>query len=188
VTETNVDELATLEYNYDKGNLKRIIRAASGESQEYTLEYDDFGNSKSIKVGNRTLATYEYLAGNGPLTSQTYGNGLSATYGYDILGRTKTVTYSDGLTLTYTYTGDGQLYSITAVEDEDETKYLYNYDSLGRLIYSERKDNGSTVLRARQGYDGAGRPVTHSTANGPGPNISTPPPTTPAGSNPAPTV
>lgn len=28
VMETNVDELATLEYNYDKGNLKRIIRTA----------------------------------------------------------------------------------------------------------------------------------------------------------------
>ena len=65
----------------------------------------------SAKVGNRNLSTNTYASGNGQMTKQTYGNGASITYTYDILGRVKTATYADGRKLTYAYNGEGELHS-----------------------------------------------------------------------------
>ena len=117
------------------------------------------GNNLSIKVGNRSLATYEYAANNGYLVKQTDANGNTVTFAYDHLGRVKTASYSGGLVLTYTYNGEGALYSVTAAEDGNTTTYLYGYDSLGRLISGERLDNGVSILRTRQAYDNVNRPV-----------------------------
>ena len=157
VTQTNVDQLATLLYNYDDGNLETITRSASGKSQTYSLTYDAFGNTLSISVGDRTLAAYEYLAGNGLLRKQTYGNGHTVSFTYDNLGRTKTATYSDGTVLSYTYTGDGQLHSVTETRGENTTVYLYQYDTLGNLVGSEKLVGGAPVLRTWNSYDSDNR-------------------------------
>ena len=159
VIQTSIANTASLRYNYNNGLLSTMVREDStGTEQTYCFTYDAFGNRLSIRVGDRILASYEYDEDQ-RLKKQTDGNGDSVAYTYDILGRVKTATYSDGLVLTYAYTGEGNLYSVTAVEDNVETKYLYHYDSLGRLIYSEQKDNGASVMRARQGYDNVSRLV-----------------------------
>ena len=171
VTQTSVVNLATLEYNYSKGNLSSIIRKhsvnGSTKTQGYFFEYDDFGNTKSIKVGQqpqdnqepkpRTLVTNTYDADSGLLEKQTYGNGHTVTFEYDNLGRTKKVIYSNGPTLTYAYTGDGQLHSVTETNGNNSTVYLYRYDSLGNLVGSEKLTNNSLVLRTNHSYDNDNR-------------------------------
>ena len=104
-------------------------------------------------MGDRTLATYEYEAGNGYLKKQTYGNGDVISFTYDNLGRTKTVTYDDGTTVTYVYNGEGAVYSITEEQGTNTTLYLYTYDSIGRLIGCEKKVNGETILRTYQEFN-----------------------------------
>ena len=155
VAKTDVAELATLEYTYTEGRLDSIRRTNSQNvSQTYHFTYNTFGNTTAIKVGTRVLAQYNYYPNNGPLQTQTYGNGHTVNYTYDNLGRTKTVTHAGGRTLTYAYTGDGQLYSVTETKpNSDPVVYLYQYDTLGRLMSSEKRVNGASVLRSYQSFN-----------------------------------
>ena len=154
VTETSIEEWATLVYNYVSGNLKSVQRTNdSNASQTYSFNYDAFGNMTELKVGSRTLATYTYGTGNGLLQKQTYGNGDSVSFDYDDLGRTKTATYSDGLVLTYVYNGEGNLHSLTEAKGGNSVTYLYNYDSIGRLINSEKRDGTTSQLHTHQVYN-----------------------------------
>ena len=131
--------------------------------QKYHFIYDTFSNTTSIGIGGwnsteqLTLASYEYAAMNGLLTTQTYGNGDYVEFTYDILGRAKTTTYKDenneiDRVLTYVYTGDGQLYSIH--DSKTDFLYLYTYDSIGRLIGSSVKNSdGEVLMSTRQEYN-----------------------------------
>ena len=158
VTETSVANLATLLYNYTNGYLSTITRRDStGTEQVYTLTNDAFGKTTEISVGTRLLASYVYNQNNGSLVTQTYGNGETVSYEYDHLGRVIKTTYSSGLVLTYAYTGEGYLYSVTETRGDDVTRYIYTYDTNGRVIASERQDGGASVLRTRQSYDSVNR-------------------------------
>ena len=171
VAETEVAGLATLCYTYQKGTLTQITRSYqqndTTKSQVYTIGYDDFGNTTSVSVGTRVLATYQYSTNNGLLHTQTYGNGHQVKFTYDNLGRVKTAVYSLGenvqsnpehtRTLTYSYTGDGQLHSITDNYRGTTTVYLYQYDTLGNLVGSEKYVNGTSVLRTFHSYDTSNR-------------------------------
>ncbi len=142
-----------MQYTYDKGNLSSVQRTNNFKSQSYSFTYDNFGNMLTAAVGGRTLSTNTYLYGTGLLNQQTYGNGDVVSFTYDKLGRTKTATYDDGRVLTYVYNGEGRLHSLTETKGSSVTTYLYTYDSIGRLIYSEQKEGYSSVLRTRQGYN-----------------------------------
>ena len=142
-----------MQYTCDKGNLPSVQRTNNGKTQTYGFTYDCFGNMLTAKVGSRTLATNVYTNDFGPLIRQTYGNGDVVSYTYDNLGRTKTATYDDGRVLTYVYNGEGRLHSLTETNGSSVTTYLYTYDSIGRLIYSERQENGNSVLRTSQSYN-----------------------------------
>jgi RHS repeat-associated protein len=153
-TQTSVANRAILEYTYDAGNLTEILRSASSGNQAYSFEYDAFGNMTTVKVGNQVLATYEYASGNGPLTKQTYGNGVYIRFTYDNLGRVKMARYSDGGIVLYYYTGDGQLSCVA----ENKATYYYFYDVTGQLIASEKRDNsGKMLLRVDLQYDDYGQ-------------------------------
>ena len=156
-TQTTVANRATLLYNYTEGMLSSIVRSADNVNQTYSFVYDSFGNVTSMKVGSRTLASYQYGPNNGLLLSQTYGNGDIVAFTYDTLGRVKTTTYDDGRVLTYTYNGEGHLYSVTETLGEDVVTYLYNYDTIGRLISSEKKAGTTSLLRTHQSYDAYNR-------------------------------
>ena len=106
-----------------------------------------------LKVGSKSLATYTYGPGNGLLQKQSFANGDSISFTYDKLGRTKTAVYSDGTVLTYVYNGEGSLHSLTETKDGSSTTYLYNYDSLGRLINSEKQVDGSSVIHTHDIYN-----------------------------------
>ena len=153
VTQTGVANTASLQYTYDKGNLSSIQRTNNGKSQIYSFTYDGFGNMLSAMVGNRILANNIYADGNGQLTKQTYGNGAEVSFTYDTLGRKKTATYADGKILSYVYNGEGRVHSLMETNGSNVVQYLYTYDSIGRLIHSERKENGNSVLRTSQNYN-----------------------------------
>ena len=152
--ETSVADYATLVYNYVNGNLGSIERTNDANAaQTYSFVYDSFGNMTELKVGAKSLATYTYGPGNGLLQKQSFANGDSISFTYDKLGRTKTAVYSDGTVLTYVYNGEGSLHSLTETKDGSSTTYLYNYDSLGRLINSEKQVDGSSVIHAHDIYN-----------------------------------
>ena len=142
-----------MQYTYDKGNLSSVQRTNNFKSQSYSFTYDNFGNMLTAAVGGRTLSTNTYLYGTGLLNQQTYGNGDVVSFTYDKLGRTKTATYDDGRVLTYVYNGEGRLHSLTETNGSSVTTYLYTYDSIGRLIYSEQKEGYTSVLRTSQNYN-----------------------------------
>ena len=153
ILQTAVANAASLQYNYEKGNLSSVQRTNNGKSQTYSFSYDSFGNMLSAMVGNRILANNVYANGNGLLTKQVYGNGVEINFTYDTLGRKKTATYPDGRVLSYVYNGEGRLHSLTETNGSSVTTYLYTYDSIGRLIYSEQKEGYTSVLRTRQHYN-----------------------------------
>ena len=145
---------------YDaKGNLQSLSRSgyngADHITQNYNFAYDGFGNTASIKVGNKTLSSYTYANKNGLLTKQTYGNGQYTSFTYDNLGRKKETKTSSGDTYQYKYTGDGQLYSMTDVAGG--FAYQYTYDTLGRLMQANRTATGTAnhakTMQAGYTYD-----------------------------------
>ena len=77
-------------YSYTMNELSGIQTATTG----YTLQHDPFGNLKSVKAGNQTLASYIYGSYNGKIQRITYGNGNYEEYTYDHLDRVKTVKYN----------------------------------------------------------------------------------------------
>ena len=87
------------------------------------------------------------------LSRQTYGNGTTVDYTYDILGRTKTATFEYGRKLTYFYNGEGRLHRVEEFGGRDPITYLYTYDSIGRLISSEQWNGQTSVLRTHQTYN-----------------------------------
>ena len=75
--------------------------------------YDAFGNSSSVKTGDKTLATYEYN-NNGKLTKINYGNGFSVEYVYNRLEMLTEIWYNESnvrtLAYEYEYTAYGQVH------------------------------------------------------------------------------
>ena len=122
----------------------------SSNAQTYSFTYDSFGNMLTLKVGTKTLATYTYGTGNGLLATQKYGNGATISFDYNDQNQVEKTTYPDGRTMTYTYTPDGQVYRATETGTGRTVDYVYGFDDRDRLISSEKKVNGTTVLRTRQ--------------------------------------
>ena len=121
-----------VKYTY---NDKNQVSAITTTTTEYTFTYDSYGNTKTIKAGDETLATYNYNPNNGKLQSLVYGNGTTVEYVYDKLDRIEEIWYTEGSTETlkyrYTYTADGNLHT---VEDLDSGEgHMYSYDSEGRM-------------------------------------------------------
>ena len=126
-----------VKYTY---NSKNQVSAITTNTTEYTFTYDSYGNTKTIKAGDETLATYNYNPNNGKLQSLVYGNGTTVEYVYDELDRIEEIWYTEGSTETlkyrYTYTADGNLHT---VEDLDSGEgNMYSYDSEGRSQLVQR--------------------------------------------------
>ena len=145
---------ASVEYLYAQNRLSEINTATT----VYTLTYDVFGNLKTVKAGNTTLATYEYAAGNGKLTKLTYGNGDFEQYVYDRLDRLVKVVYNGNASTGYElfYDANGRLYK--TVDYQAGLTHLYEYDSLNRLIFAWQKNSsGNIILEVQNAYDELGR-------------------------------
>ena len=59
--------------------------------------------------------------------------------------------------MSYERRGEGRLYSVTETLGEDVVTYIYNYDTIGRLISSEKKAGNVSLLRTHQSYDAYNR-------------------------------
>ena len=161
LSESGISNVVRLGYTYSGGMLSDITRYSrktegGAESQQtYSLSYDEFKNLTSVKVGSVELAKYTYGAQNGNLLSTTYANGDSIAYTYDALDRVSEISYNDRGSVSYIYNGQGGL---GQVSDADTGRiYLYNYDSLGRLI-GMKEYSGSTIVQSFSSeYDSANR-------------------------------
>ena len=146
---------ASVEYLYAQNRLSSIETATN----EYKLTYDGFGNLKTVKAGSNTLATYNFAAGNGKLTSLTYGNGDYETYTYDRLDRLTKVVYNGNANSGYEliYDANGRLYQ--TIDYEGNISHIYEYDSLDRLIRAQQViiGLGTTALSVENAYDEYGR-------------------------------
>ncbi len=127
-----------------------------GQTEEITVSG---GTSQDAYSAPKTLAIYEYADNNGPLTSMTYGNDDSVSYTYDEFDRVVKLRYDSGRYITYSYDAIGALSTMTYGDGSTEKgSYIFEYDSLGRLLRSSEYDgNGTLVQQTEHGYDGYGR-------------------------------
>ena len=165
-----ISGVVSVNYDYSNGLLSRINRGgyitgnATKQNQYYNMSYDSFGNMTEVSVGEdvedaRVLASYSYGSENNHLDSMTYGNGDSIEYTYDDLDRMTQETWDDGTSYLYMYNAEGAL--AQKLDATDETKVdngtadavNYQYDSLGRLIYSSSAENGETIILTEHLYD-----------------------------------
>ncbi len=145
-------EKATYTYNADH-SLHTITTATT----VYAFEYDEFGNTTAIKLGEgdtaTTLVSYAYAPHNGKLMSMTYGNGKAMTYTYDELDRVSEICYTDdngtNQYYRYVYTAHGQIHSVESTQAG--RMYRYDYNSKGQTV--------GAVELTRTGYDSEGKPI-----------------------------
>lgn len=170
-TMTYIEGKESVGYNYAQGNLASIVRGgylpapnnSQHISQTYSFTYDSFGNKTSVKVGNRTLATYEYAPNNGNLIKTTYGNGNYVELVYDIFDRVVEEKYNGITKYKYVYNGEGDLAKKIEVDAQGNAVNItgYEYDGLDRLIHSWEErvegDKITEVQRSEHIYDGENR-------------------------------
>lgn len=114
-----------INYTYNDNDLLSKIKT---NNKEYNISYDEFFNTKEIKVGNTTLVSNNYENNNGNLISQVYGNGDVISYNYDEFDRLNKKIKSNE-TYTYNYDNFGNLGLVEGYNDV----YKYNYDFARRL-------------------------------------------------------
>ncbi len=137
------------------------------KQQSYSFEYDIFGNVTATTVGSRVISENTYN-NYGTLASVEYGNGEYIEYTYDELDRLRTIVDSNW-TQSYTYDGNGNVTRIDAVSfDETEKRTIrYEYDSIGRLVYSLETDgDGQTLRFVKNQYDNKNRLTEYSYYDG----------------------
>ena len=171
--QTRQDGVAEVYYDYANGSLaslqRKTFRDGAALWQKYAFTKNEWGQTEKITVSGgtsqdaysspRTLASYEYADNNGTLTSMTYGNGDSVSYTYDEFDRVVEQRYNSGRYITYSYDAIGALSAMTYGDGSEESgSYVFEYDSLGRLLRSSEYDgNGTLVQQTEHGYDEYGR-------------------------------
>ncbi|MGM9536832.1 MAG: RHS repeat domain-containing protein [Candidatus Onthomonas sp.] len=144
MTKVGLDDGTAVNYTYSNGVVSSIVRdsllpdGTTKQSQTYSFTYDKYGNVTAVKVGSKTLASYTYMANNGPLTKVTYPNGYTIEYGHDALGRVVTETRDGVLKYRYVYGSEGDLSRKEELNSSGTVvkATCYEYDSLDRLIRS----------------------------------------------------
>jgi len=147
--------------------------------QKYSIGYNDlFGNVASISVSGSNTGmdnsysaekkliqkSYESNINNGRLATMTYPNGDAVSFGYDLFDRitseTYTTTNGSNMTIHNEYSSEGDLVKKYSQDQQGVTAeaYVYNYDSLGRLIHSREYNNGSVKQQTSNYYDKSDRP------------------------------
>ena len=148
-------ETGTVNMQYDQSG--RTVRISYPGGRGFDFAYDDSGRlaSRTAFDGTCELFSYDeesrlvrvcdaegapflenaYDAKTGRLAKQTYGNGASATYAYDLLGRVTSITHKDKggrvrEALSYRYDMDGKCVASRSLEGEE----TYGYDADGQLV------------------------------------------------------
>lgn len=160
-----VEGVEDVVYAYSQGNLISLTKHghlkdnSENISQTYSFTYDSFGNKTSVKVGSRTLASYEYGPNNGNLVKMIYGNGTTVEYEYDIFDRVIGEKYNGVVKYKYVYNGEGVLSQKIEVDSHgnEVDSVSYEYDGLGRLIHSSEHTGNTEKQRSEHIYDNQGR-------------------------------
>lgn len=121
-------------YTYTDDCLTAI---STGSGTVYSFVYGDFALRKSVKAGDRTLASYTYTTRNNYLDTLAYGNGDSVKYTYDEYGRVIKQSYEDGDCVAYQYDNDGALATVKDYAKGRTTTYYYDFtDRLMKYVES----------------------------------------------------
>ena len=116
-------------YTYNKYRLNTI----SHNGFNYSFVYDNFGNVTQTKVGSQVLCTNTYGANNnGRLNRMSYGNGDYTDYTYDEYGNTTSISQNGTKNFTWNYDSTGNMYSHEDLVNNQ--RFMYAYDSTGRLV------------------------------------------------------
>ena len=162
--QTYKNSVVSLENSYCFGRVINVQRRGHTEGsnknsnslnlkQNYSFDYDYFGNPTTTKAGSYLLSSNAY-SGYRTLASSTYGNGAVVGYEYDSLERLVAKQISDGTWKeSYTYAADGSLAQTTITDKATgavQKIVRYQYDSLGRLLLTEDCAADGTVLSRRE--------------------------------------
>ena len=162
--QTYKNSVVSLENSYCYGRVINVQRRGHTEGsnknsnslnlkQNYSFDYDYFGNPTTTKAGSYLLSSNAY-SGYRTLASSTYGNGAVVGYEYDSLERLVAKQISDGTWKeSYTYAADGSLAQTTITDKATgavQKIVRYQYDSLGRLLLTEDCAADGTVLSRRE--------------------------------------
>lgn len=127
---TSGDRKVLYRYN-DKNLLSKIMYG----KKEYNLDYDEFLNVKTIKIGDDiTLVNNDYNS-RGDLKSIVYGNNSSLNYEYDEFYRLKKIIKENDV-YNYKYDNNGNLVKI--LSNNDVVKCTYN---LSKMLSEYRFNN-----------------------------------------------
>lgn len=118
-------------YSYSKDKLTNITT----NTTNYNFDYDSFGNTKSVSVGNSVLINNKYDNISGLITNSRYGNNSEISYIYDYLNRIKSMSFDGNEVVNYVYDNLGNL----AIKKDylSEVTSKYTYDLASRLIKTE---------------------------------------------------
>ncbi len=122
-------------YTYENDKLAAIEHNGTN----YHFEYDAYGNTTKVKVGNQVLITKTYQPNNGKLETISYGNKTENYYVYDRFDRV--LAESE---FRYGYDGRGNLIRATKL---DNTSVRFQYDLANRLVNTQDESN-----RAEESY------------------------------------
>ncbi len=129
--------------------------AAPRLAQQTEYRYDTLGRLTGIRDGGEEVAGFEYDPGTGRLARKRFGNGITAAYGHDPLGRLARVEFTGGplnapLVLAYDWDAAGQL-TRRAWNGEAQR---FEYDAAGQLLKVVGDKSGAELEVYR--YDPAG--------------------------------
>jgi YD repeat-containing protein len=145
---TFIDSNDTVEtYGFASGQLLSI-RTRSGYTQ--TMQYDANGNLTSVVDSYGRTLTFTYA--NGTMQTMTDPDGRVYTYGYTTglttlhSDRLSQVTYPDNTTVQYLYEDVRFPYALTAIIDENGSRFAsWTYDS-GRRAISSQNAGGANAI------------------------------------------
>lgn len=129
-------------YEYNNDKISKILH--NGFAINFI--YDNFGNTKQVKVGDQTLVTNNYAVNNGNLQSVTYGNNQTVSYEYDRFDRVSKKTGTNG-TQEYVYDARGNVG--LQKDNVNNVSYNFTYDLADRLV----KVQGTNGYNEQYGYD-----------------------------------
>lgn len=150
-TPSAVTDAESVQYVYSQDRLTQI----KTESTTYTLAYDTFGNTTSIKAGTYTLISSDYNSRNGKLATNTYSNGLVVRYVYDELDRTSEVWYTKNGTeskvYSYEYDANGNMCKFNDLVNDRVIRY--KYDDQNRMTGFVESSGNTNLASTVTTYD-----------------------------------
>ena len=156
-----VSDSTKIEYTYDGNRIGSIKFGCTDDAdlyEEFSFEYDSFGNVIKTKVGSTALVTNTYGTNNGLLQQTNYANNDAIRYQYNKAGIVTGI-YQDnnGVSQYRKFSWDYSSNGTPREHKDGHTKLMYNYsyDSIGRLIRTDISDSQTFayVGATEYGYD-----------------------------------